>query len=108
MHRETNRLIYQLVFYQLTHSPVATSAAGVSYLMARATAGTTPFSNGPGIIFCAVGFLTRAARFFAALSFISSVISLTPWSMAPRNTPGKTSELLIWFGKSERPVATTA
>ena len=28
--------------------------------------------------------------------------------MRPRNTPGKTSTLLIWFAKSERPVATTA
>ncbi|SHU80184.1 Uncharacterised protein [Mycobacteroides abscessus subsp. abscessus] len=29
-------------------------------------------------------------------------------SNAPRNTPGKASTLLIWFGKSLRPVATIA
>ena len=29
-------------------------------------------------------------------------------SSAPRKIPGKASTLLIWFGKSERPVATTA
>ena len=32
----------------------------------------------------------------------------TPESMRPRKTPGKTRTLLIWFAKSERPVATTA
>ncbi len=31
-----------------------------------------------------------------------------PASMAPRKTPGKASTLLIWLGRSLRPVATTA
>ncbi len=36
-----------------------------------------------------------------------SVIVDARTSRAPRNTPGNASTLLIWFGKSERPVATT-
>jgi hypothetical protein len=36
-----------------------------------------------------------------------SVMSLARVSRAPRNTPGKASELLIWLGKLLRPVATT-
>ena len=36
-----------------------------------------------------------------------SVIDDAPTSNAPRKMPGKASTLLIWFGKSERPVATT-
>ena len=36
------------------------------------------------------------------------MIRRAPASSAPRNTPGKASTLLIWLGKSLRPVATTA
>ena len=43
----------------------------------------------------------------AAASFMASVMSVARMSRAPRKTPGKASELLIWFGKSLRPVATT-
>ena len=35
-----------------------------------------------------------------------SVIAVACTSKAPRKMPGKASTLLIWFGKSERPVAT--
>ena len=51
---------------------------------------------------------TSAARASAAASFIPSVIAVAWTSNAPRKIPGKASTLLIWFGKSERPVATTA
>ena len=44
----------------------------------------------------------------AAASFMSSVMVCAPASMAPRNTPGNASTLLIWLGRSLRPVATTA
>ena len=44
----------------------------------------------------------------AAATFIFSVIRRAPASSAPRKTPGKASTLLIWFGKSLRPVATIA
>ena len=44
----------------------------------------------------------------AAATFMFSVIFRAPASSAPRKTPGKASTLLIWFGKSERPVAMTA
>ena len=44
----------------------------------------------------------------AAATFIFSVMRRAPASSAPRNTPGNASTLLIWFGKSLRPVATTA
>src|ERR1700753_3880172 len=43
----------------------------------------------------------------AAASFMGSVIWAARTSRAPRNTPGKASTLLIWLGKSLRPVATT-
>ena len=44
----------------------------------------------------------------AAASFMPSVIRRAPASSAPLNTPGNASTLLIWFGKSLRPVATIA
>ena len=44
----------------------------------------------------------------AAASFISSLISRARTSSTPRKRPGKQSTLLIWFGKSVRPVAMTA
>ena len=37
-----------------------------------------------------------------------SVIRVAPASRAPRKMPGNASTLLIWLGKSLRPVATTA
>ena len=43
----------------------------------------------------------------AAASFMPSVIAVARTSKAPRKMPGKASTLLIWFGKSDRPVATT-
>ena len=51
---------------------------------------------------------TTAKIASAAASFIASVIRRAPASSAPRNTPGNASTLLIWFGKSLRPVATIA
>ena len=44
----------------------------------------------------------------AAASFMFSVMVVAPASSAPRKMPGKHSTLLIWFGKSLRPVAMTA
>ena len=49
-----------------------------------------------------------AAMAWAAAIFISGVMRRAPASSAPRKMPGNASTLLIWFGKSERPVATTA
>ena len=72
------------------------------------TASTTPLSNGPGIILFAVGFLTNFATASAAASLWSSVILVTSLSRAPRNMPGNPKTLLIWLGKSLRPVAMTA
>ena len=51
---------------------------------------------------------TQAAIADAAASFIASLTVDARTSSAPRNTPGNASTLLIWFGKSLRPVATTA
>ena len=64
---------------------------------------TRPARCGPG-----VGSGTSAARASAAASFIAVVQRGAPVSSRPRNTPGKARTLLIWFGKSLRPVATTA
>ena len=50
---------------------------------------------------------TSPARASAAASFMPSVIAVACASKAPRKIPGKASTLLIWFGKSDRPVATT-
>ena len=75
---------------------------------ASATAGATPGWKTLGTISSAVGCSTRAAIAYAAASFISSVTWRAPQSRAPRKIPGKASTLLIWLGKSERPVATTA
>ena len=44
---------------------------------------------------------------FAAAIFISSLMSLARTSNAPRKIPGKANTLLIWFGKSLRPVPMT-
>ena len=76
---------------------------------ASATAGATRRSSGLGTTWPgARSSPTTAAIAPAAASFISSVIAVAPASMAPRNTPGKASTLLIWLGRSLRPVATTA
>ena len=50
---------------------------------------------------------TRSASASAAASFMPSVIAVACTSKAPRKIPGNASTLLIWLGKSERPVATT-
>ncbi|MNR63460.1 hypothetical protein D3C85_1857790 [compost metagenome] len=44
----------------------------------------------------------------AAAIFMAGVMRRALASSAPRKMPGKASTLLIWFGKSLRPVATTA
>ena len=44
---------------------------------------------------------------WAAAKHISSVIVRARTSRVPRKMPGKPRELFTWFGKSERPVATT-
>src|SRR3989344_2983332 len=51
------------------------------------------------------GFI-QALNLLAADMSIAGVIFFTPWSKAPRKMPGKTRTLLIWFGKSDLPVAT--
>jgi hypothetical protein len=52
--------------------------------------------------------LRRELRDGAAASFMAGVMRRAPASRAPRKMPGKASTLLIWLGKSLRPVATTA
>src|SRR6476661_8429456 len=44
----------------------------------------------------------------AAASFMAGVMRRAPASRAPRKMPGNARTLLIWLGKSLRPVATTA
>src|SRR5690606_15038919 len=73
---------------------------------ALATVSATPGVNTLGMISSAVGSETMAAMASAAASFIASVICFAPESSAPRKIPGKARTLLIWFGKSERPVPT--
>ena len=82
-------------------------AAGASARTAAATVGTTRSSKTLGTISSAVGEATRSAMAQAAASFIASLTRVRR-SSAPRKTPGNASTLLIWFGKSLRPVATTA
>src|SRR4029077_18643299 len=75
---------------------------------ADATAGPTRGSSGLGTIRSgARSSLATEKMASAAATFIFSVIRRAPASSAPRNTPGNASTLLIWFGKSLRPVATT-
>jgi hypothetical protein len=50
---------------------------------------------------------TTPARASAAASFIDSVTREARTRSAPAKMPGKASTLLIWLGKSLRPVATT-
>ena len=50
--------------------------------------------------------VTIEAIALAAATFIGSVIPVALASSAPLKIPGNTSTLLIWLGKSERPVAT--
>ena len=59
------------------------------------------------MIFSAVGSATRPARASAAASFMRVVMLVARASRAPRKTPGKARLLLIWLGKSLRPVPTT-
>jgi hypothetical protein len=61
----------------------------ITYLITLATAFTRPGVITGGITISAVGFLTKLAIFFAAASFISSVMAVTLRSRAPRKIPGK-------------------
>ena len=73
-----------------------------------ATAGPTRGSNGErDDMSSASSSPTRSASASAAASFMPSVIAVACTSKAPRKMPGNASTLLIWLGKSERPVATT-
>ena len=65
-------------------------------------------SKTPGMISPAVGCGSSAAIACAAASFMPSLIRDARTSRAPRKTPGNASTLLIWFGWSLRPVATTS
>ena len=51
--------------------------------------------------------LTREAMAYAAAIFIFSVMAAARTSSAPRKIPGNATTLLIWLGKSLRPVAMT-
>ena len=61
-----------------------------------------------GTIRSGVGSLTKSAIALAAAILCSSwTLGICP-SSSPRKMPGKPSALLIWLGKSERPVAMIA
>jgi hypothetical protein len=66
-----------------------------TYLTLAAIMSTIHFSNGPGIIFSGLGFVTALAKASAAEIFISSVILLTQAARAHLNIHGNTSTLLI-------------
>ncbi len=73
------------------------------------TAGATRGSNGEGITHSALSSsATTAASASAAASFMPSVMRDARTCRAPAKMPGKARTLLIWLGKSLRPVATTA
>src|ERR1700733_10425129 len=85
-----------------SHSAVSAAAA-----TAAATAGATRGSSGLGTMQSVAKSSTAMEKIASAAAiFISSLMLRAPASSAPRNTPGKASTLLIWFGKSLRPVAT--
>jgi hypothetical protein len=87
----------------------ATPSSRAACATASATAGATRGSNGLGMTQSADrSSPTTAASASAAAIFMPSVMRRARTAMAPLKTPGKASTLLIWFGKSERPVATTA
>src|SRR5579875_3816449 len=76
---------------------------------AAATAVATRGSSGLGTIRSGASSSPTTEKIAsAAATIIFWVILLAPASRAPRKTPGNASTLLIWFGKSLRPVATTA
>ena len=86
----------------------ATPSARAAAATASRTAPGTRGSNGEGMTRSSRrSSPTSSARAVAAATFIPSVIAVACTSKAPRKMPGKASTLLIWLGKSERPVATT-
>src|SRR5699024_9414498 len=87
---------------------VATPSGTAVRATASATAGATGGSSAEGTMWSgASSSPSRSTRASAAASFMASVIRVAPPSSAPRKMPGNASTLLIWFGKSLRPVATT-
>jgi len=94
----------------LVSSGMATQQFAEQSRTAVATAGATRASKTLGTITdgLILSSPTTSAIACAAARAISSV-NVRAWpSSMPRNTPGKASTLLIWFGWSDRPVATTA
>src|SRR5213078_5314859 len=84
-------------------TPSRTAAA----CTAAATAGATRGSRALGTIASGrSSSATTPAIAPAAATFMPWVIRVARAARAPRNTPGKASTLLIWLGKSLRPVAT--
>src|SRR4051794_24031887 len=85
----------------------ATPSRRAASATAAATVGPTRGSNGDGMIMSSrASSATIAASAWAAASFMPSVIAEARTSKAPRKIPGNASTLLIWLGKSDRPVAT--
>src|SRR5207302_5529760 len=78
----------------------ATPLAQAASRVARATTSATRVSNMPGMMYSSFSSSgpINAAMARAAASFMASLMSVASTSRAPRNTPGNTSELLIWFG----------
>src|SRR3990167_11482156 len=60
------------------------------------------------MILMGVGVFTKSARVLDALSFIFWVTFVSRPFVTAKKMPGKTSALLIWFGKSLLPLATIA
>ena len=75
-------------------------------MTACATVWPIRLSNANGRIYSSFSSLSSTSEAIAleAAIFISSLISFARQSSAPLKIPGKQSTLLIWFGKSERPV----
>ena len=106
LHSIQLRKLYHKSYFWILATPLLIAASAVAF----ATASFTRGSNAAGRIYS--GFssssLTSPAIAYAAATFISSLISDARTSRAPRKIPGKHSTLFTWFGKSERPVETTA
>ncbi len=93
----------------MSSSRRATPSSIAACVTACATASTTRVSKTLGMMYSALrSSPTIPAIARAAASFIPSVILRARQSSAPRKIPGKASRLLIWFGKSLRPVPITA
>src|SRR4029453_2940593 len=88
----------------------ATPSSVAAAATAAATSWTTVLSNTDGTTWSGRRSSddTERAMASAAATFIPSVTVVALASSAPRKIPGKASTLLIWFGKSLRPVAITA